>query len=198
MRRQLLLISLVFGLSSAVQAQSGVSPEAPSRSPAWLPRGAFLGTYIRAGAVTPQARVQWQLTLFQDRKDALVLVLEGGGGYGAVLPDTAVEGFEVPVDAFHEHTVMLGGGYRNQSPSGFHWGFQVTGGPLWYGAHFRNLPDERFTAGLVEGRVHLGHQLGPTVLGVSLGYGEPFSFRRSSVSRKYLGGVLLGFFADWR
>jgi hypothetical protein len=202
MRRQLLLFSLVFGLSPVVQAQSEAPAEPPAEavfgSPAWLPRGAFLGTYIRNGAVTLQPRVQWQLTFFQDRKDALVLLLEGGVGYAAALPDTAVQGADVPVDAFHAHSLMVGAGYRNQSPSGLHWGFQVTSGPLWYGAHFRGLPDERHLAGLVEGRVHLGHRVGPLVLGGSVGYGEPFNFRRSSVARQYAGGLLLGLFADWR
>jgi hypothetical protein len=134
--------------------------------------------------------VQWQLTLFQDRRDALVFVLEGGGGYAVGLPDT--------VDAFYEHTVMVGGAYRNQSPSGFHWGFQVTGGPLWYGAHLRDLPDERSTVGLVEGRVHLGYQVGRVAFGVSGGYGEPFSHRRRRAASAYLGGLLVGLFADWR
>ena len=35
-------------------------------------------------------------------------------------------------------------------------------------------------------------------VGVAVGYGEPFSVGRRSVARDYLGGVLLGFFADWR
>jgi hypothetical protein len=182
MYRHSLLFYLVSGLSLAAHAQ-------PS-TPAWLPRGAFVGTYARAGAVTPQARVQWQWTLIQDRKDALVLVAEGGGGWAAALPDT--------VDAFYEHTLMVGGAYRNQSPSGFHWGFQVTGGPLWYGAHLREVPDERYTVGLVEGRVHLGYQVGRVALGVSGGYGEPFGHRRRSVASRHLGGLLVGVFADWR
>ena len=36
------------------------------------------------------------------------------------------------------------------------------------------------------------------VVGVAGGYGEPFSVARRSVARDYLGGVLVGFFADWR
>jgi hypothetical protein len=135
-------------------------------------------------------RLQWQLTLFEQRKDGLVLLAEGGVGWAAALPDAA--------SAFYEHPLMVGVGYRNQDPEGFHWGFQVTGGPVWYGAHFRDLPAERATAGLMEGRIHVGYRVGPVVLGVSGGYGEPFSYRRRSVSPQFLGGALFGFFADWR
>ncbi|MDY7232527.1 hypothetical protein [Hyalangium rubrum] len=198
MSRHWLLFYFLFGLSTVAQAQSSTSTPEREYTPVWLPRGAFLGSYLRGGTVTPQARIQWQLTVFQDRKDALVLVLEGGGGFAVALPDTVVAGADEPIDSFHEHTVQVGGGYRNQSPSGFHWGFQVTAGPLWYGAHLRNLPDERYSAGLLEGRVHLGYQLGRVALGVSGGYGEPFSYRRRSVAAPYAGGLLLGVFADWR
>jgi hypothetical protein len=217
MSRPLLLISLLFGLSASAQPYSGAPPpSAPPPSsqvvsdlpdsayhkagstPAWLPRGAFLGTYLRRGVVTPQLRLQWQVTFFEDRKDALVLVLDGGVGYAVAFPSTALEGYDIPINAFHENTITAGLGYRNQGAEGFHWGFQVTGGPLWYGAQLTNVPDEHYTAGIVEGRIHLGYTFGPTVLGVSIGYGEPFSYRKRSVSRLFPGGVLLGFFADWR
>lgn len=200
MLRHLLLFSLVFGISSSAWAQSGLSDDAPTvgRTPVWLPRGALLGTYLRKGAVTPQVRLQWQFTLYQARKDALVLLAEGGLGYAVGFPDTVVEGFDAPMDSLYENTLMVGGGYRNQSPGGVHWGFQVTAGPMWYGAHFRDLPDERYTVGLLEGRIHIGHQLGPLVLGASVGYGEPFNFKRRSIARQYTGGFLMGIFADWR
>jgi len=201
MHHHLLLFSIVFGLSTAAAAQSGDSPAEPRSSggtPAWLPRGAFLGTYLRGGAITPQARLQWEVTFFEKRKDALVLLVDGGVGWAAGLPDTAVEGAKARIDSFYEHTLMVGLGYRNQSPDGLHWGFQVTGGPVWYGAYFRNRLHETENAGLVEGRIQVGHRFGPVVLGVSGGYGEPFSFRRRSVSRQFMGGALFGFFADWR
>lgn len=201
MSRQLLLISLVFGLSSVAAAQPEEAPPATRRvgqTPVWLPRGAFLGTFIRKGAVVPQARLQWQLTLFQQKKDGLVLLMEGGGGWAAGLPDTAVEGFNAPIHSLYEHTLMFGAGYRNQDPGGWHWGFQVTGGPVWYGAHYQDLPVEHDSAGLMEGRIHVGYRFGPVVLGVSGGYAEPFSYTRRSVARQFLGGAQFGFFADWR
>lgn len=214
MARILLLISLLFALSASAQTSSESSSpvdDAPlgsdepvfhkaGQTPFWLPRQFLLGTYLRRGVVTPQARLQWQFTFFEQRKDALVLLLEGGLGYSVIRPKTAVEGLgtDVPFNSFYENTVMAGVGYRNQSPDGWHWGFQVTSGPVWYGAHFTNLPDERYTVGLMEGRVQVGKQVGSTVLGASLGYGEPYSYKRRSVSRYFVGGVLLGLFADWR
>jgi len=223
MSRKLLLFSLLFGLSASAQGSNSPPPatsDTPSqdsatsdviedsgtpvfhhktgRTPFWLPRGAFLGTYIRHGAITPQPRLQWEFTFFEDRKDSLVALVEGGIGYAVVRPDTALEGYDVPVYTFYEHTAMVGLGYRNDSPDGLHWGFQVTGGPFWYGAHLGNLDNEHYTVGLVEGRIQIGHTVGPLVLGVSGGIGEPFSFSKHSVARFMAGGVLLGLFADWR
>ncbi|MFL5346385.1 MAG: hypothetical protein ACJ8AT_16480 [Hyalangium sp.] len=205
MSRKLLLFSLLFGLSASAQTASDVSPDPDvptfhkaGRTPFWLPRAAFLGTYLRGGAVTPQPRLQWQFTFFEDRQDALVFLLEGGIGYAVALPDTAIEGYDIPIHTFYEHTVMTGFGYRNQDREGIHWGFQVTGGPLWYGAHLTNVDNEHYTVGLVEGRIQVGYTFGPVVLGVSGGYGEPFSYSKHSVARLFAGGALLGLFADWR
>ncbi len=96
------------------------------------------------------------------------------------------------------HTAMLGGGYRNQSPGGFHWGFQVTAGPVFYGGRYQDVVAENRTAGLVEGRVHLGHAVGPVVAGAAVGYAEPFSVSRRSLAGPHVGGLLLGLFMDWR
>src|SRR5688500_16615345 len=67
MFRALLLLSLLFGFSPTALAQPEDAPRASRRTgstPFWLPRGAFLGTFVRQGAITPQARLQWQVTLF--------------------------------------------------------------------------------------------------------------------------------------
>lgn len=194
-----LCLLLIVTVSSASFAQ-GTPPERyQSPTPAWLPRGAFLGTYIRNSAVVTQARIQWQLTLFQDRRDALVFLAEGGLGVAAALPDSAVEGANVPFASLYEHTAMAGLAYRNQNPSGWHWGFQVTAGPVWYRAFYEGFNPETNSGGLLEGRVHVGHKVSKDVaVGVAVGYGEPFSVGRRSVARDYLGGLLVGFFADWR
>ncbi len=194
-----LCLLLALGAGSAALAQDDDAPRRhQSPTPAWLPRGAFLGTYLRGGAVVPQARIQWQLTLFQDRKDALVFVLDGGVGFGASLPDSAVEDEDIPFKSLYAHSVMVGGAYRNHRGPGWHWGFQVTAGPVWFGADYEEAGREDRVGGLLEGRLHVGRQLGAAAVGVSLGYGEPFSVGRRSVAKNYLGGVLLGLFADWR
>lgn len=188
---------LTLGAGSAALAQDEGPLRHQSPTSAWLPRGAFLGTYLRNGAVVPQARLQWQFTLFQDRKDALVFLLDGGLGFGASLPDSALEDADLPFKSFYAHTVMAGGAYRNHRGPGWHWGFQVTAGPVWYGARYEGATEDR-VGGLLEGRFHLGRQFRQWGAGVSVGYGEPFSVARRSVAKEYVGGVLLGLFADWR
>ncbi|GMU01616.1 hypothetical protein KH5H1_57360 [Corallococcus caeni] len=199
--RALLVISLAL-VSTSAGAQSRVQDDLRghvSPTPAWLPRGVFLGTQLNNGAVIPNVRVQWELTLFQDRKDAWIAILEGGVGWAASLPDTALEGFFLPVSSYYEHTVQAGFGYRNHLPGKAHWGFQVTAGPTFYGAHFTTQPPDRRTAGTVQGRLQIGYQLERDVgVGLALGYSEPFGLKNRSFARDFVGGVNLGFFADWR
>jgi hypothetical protein len=199
MNRWLPIPLLVFLFSgSLAHAQREESPE-PRRSPtpAWLPRGALLGTLIRNDAVVGQVRAQWQLTLFQDRKDALVLLVEGGLGRSVSVP-AVVQDTQVPLRYLTLHTAMVGGGYRNQNPGGLHWGFQVAAGPMFYAGRYTGVADEDRVAGLLEGRVHVGHAVGPVVAGVAVGYAEPFSLARRSLARPYVGGLLVGLFMDWR
>ncbi|MBJ6762751.1 hypothetical protein JGU66_18455 [Myxococcaceae bacterium JPH2] len=199
--RVLLVFSLA--LSSVAMAQEEASASKlethQSPTPFWLPRNVFIGTTFRNGAVTPQLRLQWEPTLFQDRHDAWVAILEGGVAWAASLPDTAVEGYDVPVSSYYEHTVQAGFGYRNHRDSGgLHWGFQVSGGPVFYGAHFTNVPADKRVAGIVSGRVQVGYQWDAVGLGVAVGYSEPFMLKRRSVARDFVGGPMVGFFADWR
>ncbi|NOK39353.1 hypothetical protein HMI49_39900, partial [Corallococcus exercitus] len=80
--RALLVFSLAL-VSTSAGAQSRGSDDLRghvSPTPAWLPRGVFLGTQLNNGAVVPNVRVQWELTIFQDRKDAWIAILEGGVG----------------------------------------------------------------------------------------------------------------------
>lgn len=198
--RALLVISLAL-VSTTASAQSRRSNELEGHvSPtiAWLPRGVFLGTQLRNGAVIPNLHLTWEFTLFQDRKDAWIAVLDGGVGWAASLPDTAREGFVLPVTSYYEHTAQLGFGYRNHLPGKAHWGFQVTGGPTFYGAHFTTQPPDRRIGGTVQGRLQIGYQLQDLGLGVAVGYAEPFGLKNRSLARDFVGGVNIGFFADWR
>ncbi|MCY1042264.1 hypothetical protein OV208_13145 [Corallococcus sp. bb12-1] len=196
--RVLLVISLA--LASTAHAQSR-KPDAlyhESPTPAYLPRGVYLGTQLSNGAVIPHLHLQWQFTFFQERKDAWAVILEGGVGWAASLPDTAVEGYILPVNSYYEHTAQIGVAYRNHLPGQAHWGFQVSGGPVFYGAHFGTQPPDRRTAGIVQGRVQIGYQLSDVGVGLAVGYSEPFGLKKRSLARNFVGGVSLGFFADWR
>ncbi|RKH01345.1 hypothetical protein [Corallococcus carmarthensis] len=199
--RALLVVSLAL-VSTSAAAQSREAEDLRghvSPTPAWLPRGVFLGTQFNNGAVIPNLRLQWEFTIFQDRKDAWIAVLEGGVGWAASLPDTALQGFILPVSSYYEHTVQAGFGYRNHLPGNIHWGFQVTGGPTFYGAHFTTQPPDRRTAGSVQGRFQIGYQLPRDVgVGLALSYSEPFGLKNRSFARDFVGGVNVGFFADWR
>jgi hypothetical protein len=199
--RALLVMSLSL-LSTSAQAQAR-KPRSDieghiSPTPAWLPRQAVLGVQISNGALIPNLHLQWEFTLFQDRKDAWIAVLDGGVGWAATLPETALNGFYLPVTAYYEHTTQLGLGYRNHLPGKIHWGFQVTAGPTFYGAHFTTQPPDRRVAGTVHGRFQIGYQLQSSALGLTLGYAEPFGLKNRSFAREFVGGVNLGFFANWR
>jgi hypothetical protein len=197
-----LLVLLVFslGLASVAHAQPRMMRPHRSTTPAWLPRGAFLGATFREGAITPRVKLQWQFTFFQDRKDAFAALVEGGLGWGAAMPTPEAGRPETFLGSYYEHTAQVGVGYRNHLPGRVHWGFQVTGGPVFYGGHFDGgvAPPDRRVAGLIDGRIHLGYQFGTAAAGVALGYGEPFGTKRRSLSRIYLGGPMLGLFVDWR
>ena len=200
MNRKLpVLLVFLLALTSAAQAQTTRPPEHVSPTPAWLPRGVLLGTTVRQGAVTPRVKVQWQLTFFQDRNDAFVFLVEGGLGWAVAFPEQSATEPQTFLGSFYEHSGQLGFGYRNQRPGGAHWGFQVTGGPVFYGAHFdRGLPADHRTAGIIEGRFHLGYQWGATGVGAAVGYSEPFGLKKRSLGRYFVGGPMFGLFVDWR
>ncbi|WP_164018748.1 hypothetical protein [Pyxidicoccus trucidator] len=200
MNRKLpVLLVFSLGLTSVAHAQPERPTEHVSPTPAWLPRGLFLGTTIREGAVTPRVKVQWQFTFYQERKDAFALLLEGGLGWAVGFPDPRPDMPHTSLGSFYEHSAQVGIGYRNHLPNDVHWGFQVTGGPVFYGAHFDGgLPADHRSAGIVEGRIHLGYQLGATAVGLAVGYSEPFGLKRRSLGRYFVGGPMVGLFVDWR
>lgn len=197
-RRLACLLLLALCASAPAAAQLARREQRVSPTPAWLPRAVYLGTYVAGGAVTPQLRAQWELTLIQERIDAFVLLFEVGGGYALERPSNAGPGGNLPLKQLYEHPALAGFGYRGSWPSGWHAGAHVLAGPMVYGAKYALLPPEQRTAGLVDGRLQLGHSVGPLVLGAALGYGEAFGVSRRSNALQYLGGVSFGLFADWR
>jgi hypothetical protein len=200
MNRKLpVLLVFSLGLASIASAQPAPPTVHRSPTPAWLPRGVFLGATMREEALTPRLKVQWQFTFLQERKDAFALLLEGSVGWASSLPDPLPGQPETLIGSYYEHSGQVGVGYRNHLPGRVHWGFQVTGGPVFYGAKFAGgLPPDRRTSGIIEGRIHLGYQLGAAAVGAAVGYGEPFALKRRSLARSFVGGPMFGLFVDWR
>jgi hypothetical protein len=196
-----LLSVLVFtlGVSAVASAQTRPTP-LESSTPAWLPRAAFLGTYIRNGAIAPEARVQWQLPFYRGRRDSLSLLIEPTAAIAVDFPDTVIEGEEVPLTSLQLYALVLGVGYSSRRESGLEWGFQLGTGPAWYSARFTggDKDQESYLVGLLDGRAQVGYRFGSISLGVSVGYSDPYNYKRSSLARKHVGGLQLGLYADWR
>jgi hypothetical protein len=188
-------------LASGALAQTGrPATPADSSSPAWLPRGAFLGTSIRDGAVMPQARLQWQFVFFKSRTDTLGVLVEPIGSFALIKPDTVVEGADVDLTQLQLYSLMFAAGYTSRRGRGLEWGFQLGTGPAWFRARFRNAPraEESYWGGLLDGRARIGYRFSSVSLGLAVGYGDPYNYRRASLARSYIGGLQLGFYADWR
>jgi hypothetical protein len=193
---------VLFTLCVASAALAQTRRPAPAASPVspWLPRGAFLGTSIRDGAVVPQARLQWQLVFFQGRSDTLGLLIEPLASFALLKPDTVVEDENVPMRSLQLYSLMFAVGYTSRRGPGLEWGFQLGTGPAWFHARFRNGPkaEESYWVGLLDGRARIGYRFSSVSLGLAVGYGDPYNYRRSSLARPYVGGLQLGFYADWR
>ena len=187
-------------LSLAASAQTAKPPQSEFSTPPWLPRSALLGTFIRNGAVVPEARLQWQWVFFQGRSDLLAVLLEPGAAVAAIKPATVIEDAQAPMTSLQFYSLVLGVGYRNQLESGLEWGFQLGTGPAWYKARFRGATrnEESYFVGLLDGRVQVGYRVGSFSLGEAVGYGDPYNYRRSSLARPYIGGLQLGLYGDWR
>jgi hypothetical protein len=197
-RRLACLLLLVLSLASPAAAQLQQREKRVSPTVAYLPRAVYLGAYVKGGAFTPQLRAQWELTLIQERIDAFVFIGELGGGYAVGHPNNAGPRQNLEVTQLYEHMALAGFGYRGAWPSGLHVGAHVLAGPVLYGAKFQLLPAEKETVGMVDGRLQVGHSVGPFVLGAALGYGEVFGVSQRSNAAQYLGGLSFGIFADWR
>ncbi|MFY0522003.1 hypothetical protein ACN28I_01930 [Archangium gephyra] len=199
-RRFLPCVLFTLCVASAALAQTGRPAPAASPVSPWLPRGAFLGTSIRDGAVVPQARLQWQLVFFQSRSDTLGVLIEPLASFALLKPDTVVEDENVPMRSLQLYSLILAVGYTSRRGPGLEWGFQIGTGPAWFHARFRNgaKAEESYWVGLLDGRARIGYRFSSVSLGVSVGYGDPYNYRRSSLARPYVGGLQLGLYADWR
>ncbi|HEX8825191.1 MAG TPA: hypothetical protein VF794_35060 [Archangium sp.] len=188
-------------LSSAALAETSSDSTGGQRSsPAWVPHGVMLGTFMRGGAVAPQIRLNWQVPFFRGRKDTLSVLVEPLAAYTASYPDTVVEDDDVTMRALRLFSLVVGVGYRSRPEQGLEWGFQVGSGPAWYAARFARGSKEResYFVGLLDGRAQLGYNLGALSLGLTVGYGDIYNYRRTSLSRPYVGGLHLGLYLEWR
>jgi hypothetical protein len=190
--------SLLLGLLLASSPFAQDPVPASFGVPVYVPRQAFVGAFFR-DAVTPQLRVGWEATVVQERRDALILLLELGGGYGFGLPKKTGPTQDVAMTFLYQHTAQAGLGLRATFANGFHWGAQVTAGPLFYGARFKErLRTEERIGGMMEGRLQFGLRRGTFIYGISGGYGRHFGVSWRSTAGEYLGGAIFGAFVDWR
>lgn len=172
-------------------------PQIHPSSPWYLPRQVSL-TGIAGRTVTPQLRLAWEVTLIQERVDALLFVLEGGGGW-AISTSLEPDGEGNPgLSWFFEHTIQAGVGYRQLFSQDWAFGFRLTAGPAWVGARSPGLEDERALIGLVEGQIELGRYFGSTQVGLLGGLQTVMNHRAHQYASHGAGGVLFGIFANWR
>lgn len=199
-RRLIPLLVFTFSLCTGALAQPGRPDQAATSTPPWLPRGALLATSLREGAVVPEVRLQWQLLFFQGRHDSLGLYLEPAFAAAAVKPTSLVGSPDAAMTSMQLYSFLAGVGYCNRTPSGVEWGFQVSTGPTWYNSRFQGASksNESYLVGLLDGRARIGYRFAPIGLGVTVGYGDPYNYKRSSLARPYIGGLQLGVYADWR
>ncbi len=166
-------------------------------NPAYLPRAALVGTFVNT-VLTPQLRLTWELTLLERGKNALLLVLEGGGGYGLLLPSNLGPTGMLSMTRLYQLTALAGIGFQADYEGGWHWGGQLATGPLFYGARFNDHSSEDAVWPMLEARAQLGLRYGSTVYGVSVGYAFTYPGLTRSLTTPFLGGPIVGVFADRR
>jgi hypothetical protein len=199
---RLLIPCLVFtlGVSAVAEAQPAPPPETESSSPAWLPRGVYLGTFIRGGALAPQARLNWQVPFFRGRTDTLSLLIEPLAAVTAAFPSALEDENRGTLASLQLYSLVAGVAYRSRHEEGLEWGFQIGTGPAWYSARFTGAAkdSESYFVGLLDGRAQIGYNFGRISAGVVVGYGDPYNYKRTSLSHPFVGGLHLGLYSEWR
>jgi hypothetical protein len=77
-------------------------------------------------------------------------------------------------------------------------GGQVATGSLFYGARFNDASVENSAWPMAEARVQIGLRKGSSVYGIALGYALVYPGLDRSLATPFLGGFLIGLFADRR
>jgi opacity protein-like surface antigen len=197
----LLSLALVAPTFAQPAETAGQTEQDKSVVPAWVPRSVIAGFFL-GDAITWQGRVQWELTVVDQPRNALVILFEAGGGYGVGLPGNAGPYSSAQVTFFYQHEILAGVAYRAQYESGFNWGFHADLGPLFYGARYRGsspmLQTENFIVPGVEGYLQAGWRFGRVAYGVRAGLCQALGGEPTSWAIQYVSGFSLGVFADWR
>lgn len=169
---------------------SPAKKEAAHPVPPWAPRDASLGVTISSPMVSLALRLGWQIAFYERGGHDLVVTVVLGTG----LALTAPQG----MTSHYQHVALAGIGYRKVGPFlnwGFHWGI----GANFYQALYPAFPTESRVVPYTEGRAQMGVRvLKHLVLGGFVGYGSPIQFDARYPGQTYTGGIMFGFFADWR
>ena len=202
MNRGLLLV-LVFTLGPcpvALAQTPRFNETSASVTPPWFPRAASVSVNLREGALLPEARLQWQLLFFRSMRDSLGLLIEPSVALAAVRPPRLSDGSGGALASLQLYSLMFGVGYTNRTLSRVEWGFQLGTGPAWLRARLDAVSPSRESSllGMLEGRARIGYRFGLVGMGATVGYGDPYNYRRTSRARPYIGGLQLGLYADWR
>lgn len=198
-----LLIALSLVQTPGYEDEDQVLVAPPQRAhqgvPAWLPRAVFAGASLNSGVLTPQLRLQWELTMIQTDHDAFVLGIEGGGGHAVAFPS---QGFGAngtdSMTLLYQYALDVGVAYRALYSNGFAWGFHIYTGPVVYGAHIQNALPENTLNGWVDGGAQVGLRAGKVVYGIAFRYASIYYTPARSQASAVVGGPFLGFYADWR
>jgi hypothetical protein len=98
----------------------------------------------------------------------------------------------------YQLTTLAGIGVRADESGGWHWGAQIATGPLFYGARYNDMTSEDAVWPMVEARAQVGLRLGSSVYGLFFGYTLPYPGQNETRTTPFIGGWMLGLFADRR
>lgn len=207
MHRVLLVGLLLLSTPALAQNTESFREYRTSQTPAWLPRSATFGLGIAATTtLTAEGRLQWEITLAQQRVDALIVYGAVGGGIGLSLPSrVGFNGRFQALDSLNRATAQIGVGYRGDRGD-WNWGFQAGAGPMLYDAKYRPDPDlgtlfgdEQHVMGWVEGRAQFGYRFSPVLAGgLAVSFGSGLKRPRAAYAYDYLSGWTVGIYIDWR